>query len=155
QVYVVVRVADALNLLGVLVGDFDAELLLEAHHQLDRVERVGPQVVNEARVRRHLVLVNAQLVNDDLLHFCFNLRIGHYSCSSSLKLENSKTLPARSRAAAKSPPAACPFERGPASSAASVAARLAPPSTFRQRACGTIWRTSPPRTLPGPTATKV
>src|SRR5205814_9999921 len=93
-VYVVVRVADALNLLGVLVGDFDAELLLEAHHKLDGVERVRAEVVNEARVRRDLVLVNAQLVNDDLLHFCFNLRIGHYSCSSSLKLENSKTLPA-------------------------------------------------------------
>src|SRR5205807_1695726 len=85
-VYVVVRVADALNLLGVLVRDFDAELLLEAHHKLDRVERVRAEVVNEARVRRDLVLVNAQLVNDDLLHFCFNLRIGHYSCSSSSKV---------------------------------------------------------------------
>src|SRR2546423_5568029 len=93
-VYVVVRVADALNLLGVLVRDFDAELLLEAHHELHGVERVRAEVVNEARVRRDLVLVNAQLVNDDLLHFCFNLRIGHYSCSSSSKvgkLENCKT----------------------------------------------------------------
>src|SRR2546423_1353996 len=91
-VYVVVRVADALNLLGVLVWDFDAELLLEAHHELHGVERVRAEVVNEARVRRDLVLVNAQLVNDDLLHFCFNLRIGHYSCSSSSKVGKLETF---------------------------------------------------------------
>src|SRR5436305_11924037 len=79
-VYVVVRVADALNLLGVLVRDFDAELLLEAHDEFDGVERVRAEVVDEARVGRHLVLVNSKLVNDDLLHFCFNLWIGHYPC---------------------------------------------------------------------------
>src|SRR5947209_11379187 len=106
-VYVVVRVADALNLLCVLVRDFDTELLLKTHHKLYGVERVRAEVVNEARVRRDLVLVNAQLVNDDLLHFCFNLRIGHYSCSSSSKvgkLENllRLTLAARSKAQSSS-----------------------------------------------------
>src|SRR3954470_14981388 len=38
---------DASNLLGILVGDFDAELLLECHHELDGVERVGAEVVHK------------------------------------------------------------------------------------------------------------
>ena len=45
-------VADGDDLLGVLVRDLDVELLLEGHHQLDRVERVGAQVLDELRVRR-------------------------------------------------------------------------------------------------------
>src|SRR4030095_8223293 len=38
---------DARDLLGVLVRDLDPELLLERHHELDGVERVGPQVIHE------------------------------------------------------------------------------------------------------------
>src|SRR5687767_3005599 len=56
------------DLFGVLVGDFDAELLFERHHELHRVERVGAQVIDERRVRRHLFLVHAQLLHDDALH---------------------------------------------------------------------------------------
>src|SRR6185503_6908441 len=43
---------DARDLLGVLVRDLDPELLFERHHELDGVERVGPQVIHEGRVRR-------------------------------------------------------------------------------------------------------
>src|SRR4051794_16551686 len=70
---VAVGVANALNLLRVLVGNLDAELLLETHDEFDGVERVGPEVVDETRVGRNLVLVNPKLVDDDLLNFCLNL----------------------------------------------------------------------------------
>src|SRR6185436_10137886 len=53
------------DLFGVLVGDFDAELLFERHHELHRVERVGAEVVDERRVRRHFFLIHAQLLHDD------------------------------------------------------------------------------------------
>ena len=43
-------VADGLDLLGGIVGDLAAELLLERHHELDRVEAVGAQIVDEAGV---------------------------------------------------------------------------------------------------------
>ena len=44
---VVDGVLDALDVLGLLVGDLDLELLFEGHDELDRVERVGPEVVDE------------------------------------------------------------------------------------------------------------
>src|SRR5262245_45865156 len=63
------------NLLGVLVGDFDPELLLERHHELDGIERVGAQVVDERRIRRDLFFVHAELLHDDALHF-----VGYCHC---------------------------------------------------------------------------
>src|SRR5581483_11236619 len=33
-----------------IVGNFDAELLLEGHHQFDRIERVGPEIINKIGV---------------------------------------------------------------------------------------------------------
>src|ERR1700719_3449899 len=60
---------DARDLLGVLVGNLDPELLLEGHHQLDGVERVGAQVIHEGRVRCHLFLVHTELFHDDALDF--------------------------------------------------------------------------------------
>src|SRR5258705_4688096 len=60
----------ASNLLGILVRNFDAELFLERHHELDGVERVGAQVVHKRRVRRHFLLVDSELLHDDALHFC-------------------------------------------------------------------------------------
>src|SRR5688572_25314295 len=40
-------VADRAHLLGVLVRDVDAELFLERHHELDRVQRVRAQILDE------------------------------------------------------------------------------------------------------------
>src|SRR5207302_8029388 len=52
---VVDGLVDGGDLLGILVRDFDLELLLEGHHQLDRVERIRSQVVDERGiVRRRL-----------------------------------------------------------------------------------------------------
>src|SRR5436309_5424952 len=52
----------ARDLLGVLVGDLDAELLFERHHQFDGVERIGSEVVDERGIRRHLFLIHAELL---------------------------------------------------------------------------------------------
>src|SRR3984893_4895961 len=63
------RFLHAGDLLGILVGDLDAELLLERHHQLDGVERVGSQVVDERGIGRHFFLVDSELLHDDAFHF--------------------------------------------------------------------------------------
>src|SRR5947207_11104836 len=66
------RVADRVNLLGVLVADLDLERLLERHHQLDGVERVGPQVVDERRLHRHFLGVHTELFDDDRFDLVFD-----------------------------------------------------------------------------------
>src|SRR6516165_12743059 len=60
---------DARNLLGVLVGNLDPELLLECHHQLDRVERVCAKIVYKRGIRRYLFFIDPELLHDDALHF--------------------------------------------------------------------------------------
>jgi hypothetical protein len=53
--------------LGV-VGDVDVELLLQLHDELDRVQRVGAQVVDEGGFHRDLFFVDAQLIGHDVDH---------------------------------------------------------------------------------------
>src|SRR5438270_133518 len=60
-------VADRHDLLGVLVGDLDVEMLLQGHDELDRIEGVGAQVLDELRVRVDVFLVDPELFDDDLL----------------------------------------------------------------------------------------
>src|SRR5438552_2385334 len=62
---VVDGLVDGGDLLGILVRDFDLELLLEGHHQLDRVERIRSQVVDERGIVRYLFLLHAQLFGND------------------------------------------------------------------------------------------
>src|SRR5665213_370465 len=59
------------DLLRLFVGDLDAELVLERHHEFDRVERVGAQVGNERLFVRDVGFGDAQLLGDDLLDSCF------------------------------------------------------------------------------------
>src|SRR3954469_12013334 len=59
---------DAGDLLGVLVRDLDPELLLEGHHELHGVERVGAEIVDERRIRRHFLFIHTELLHDDALH---------------------------------------------------------------------------------------
>src|SRR5262245_61165314 len=66
--YIVDRFLDARDLLSVLVRDLDPELLLEGHHELHRIERVGSEVVDKRRIRRHFLFVHTQLLHDDALH---------------------------------------------------------------------------------------
>src|SRR5688500_15353159 len=56
------------DLLGVLVRNLDPELLFERHDELHRVERVGAEVIDERRIRRHFFLVDTELLHDDALH---------------------------------------------------------------------------------------
>src|SRR3954465_2409213 len=65
---VVDGLADGLNLLGVLVGDLDPELVLELHDQLDEIQRVGVEVLLEGRLLRDLALVDTELLGQDFLY---------------------------------------------------------------------------------------
>src|SRR5512140_3276038 len=69
-------VLDLLDLLGVLVGDLDAEGFLEGHHELHGVERVGAEVVDEARLGLDLLGLDPELLDDDALDLVLN-RVRH------------------------------------------------------------------------------
>ena len=69
-------VADGLDLLGGIVGDLAAELLLERHHQLDGVEAVRAQIVDEARVVGDLVGLHAQCSTTIFFTRCATSLIG-------------------------------------------------------------------------------
>src|SRR5688500_1414819 len=60
-------IADGLDLLGILVGDVDLELVLELHDQLDGVHRVGAEIVDEARLGGDLVASRSELLADDVV----------------------------------------------------------------------------------------
>src|SRR5271165_1391225 len=68
RVDVIHCVLDGADLLGVLVWNLDLEGFFEGHDQLDRVERIGAEVVDERRGGRDLALVHAQLFHNDLLY---------------------------------------------------------------------------------------
>src|SRR5574338_888876 len=72
---VVDGLANARDLLGVLVGNFDPELLLEGHDELDGVERVGAEIVHERRIRRHFFFIDAELFHDDAFDFVCNRHV--------------------------------------------------------------------------------
>src|SRR5574342_865370 len=78
---VVDGVLDGLDVLGLLVGDLDLELLLHGHHQLDDVQRVGAQVLDEARGGLDLLLGDAQLLGDDALHLLLHVASRHVASS--------------------------------------------------------------------------
>ena len=60
-------IPDALELFSLLVGNLGSEFLLQSHDQLDSVERVRAQVLDELGLRLDLVLVDAELLDDDFL----------------------------------------------------------------------------------------
>jgi hypothetical protein len=60
------------DLFGVLVGDLGLELLLERHDELDRIQRVGPQIVYEGGVIGDFLFLHTELLGDDLLHPFFD-----------------------------------------------------------------------------------
>ena len=67
------RVADGAELLRVLVGDVDVELLLERHDQLDGVQTVGAEVFHEAGLVGQLLALDAKLLDDDVLDLLFDV----------------------------------------------------------------------------------
>src|ERR1700690_4598442 len=73
---VVDGVSDSLDLLGVLVGDLDLEILFERQYQLDHRQRVGLEVFGERGFGLHLVGRYLELLDDDLLDPVFKI-FGH------------------------------------------------------------------------------
>src|SRR5258708_28499847 len=67
------RVADSLDLLRSVVGNLDAELLFERHHQLHRVEAVGAEIVDELGIFLDLGRFDPEMLDDDLLHALGNI----------------------------------------------------------------------------------
>ena len=65
--------------LRILVRDLHPELLLEAHDELDQVEGVGIEVLDERGGRGDLFLVDAELLDDDLLESFEGGSVGHPS----------------------------------------------------------------------------
>src|SRR5438105_11995421 len=61
-------ILDGDDLLGRIVRDLTAELLLERHHQLDRVETIGAEIVDKAGVLGDLSLIDPEMLNNDLLN---------------------------------------------------------------------------------------
>src|SRR6185503_21086315 len=55
-------------LFGVLVRNLNVELFLESHHQLNGVQRVGPQVIDEPRVSGDFRLVNTEFIHNYRLY---------------------------------------------------------------------------------------
>src|ERR1035437_8132109 len=68
RVDVVHGVLHGAYLLRIFVGDLDLEALLKGHDQLNRIERIGAQVVHERRIGSHLGLIHPQLCHDDLFY---------------------------------------------------------------------------------------
>src|ERR1019366_5004369 len=64
---VVDGVLDGADLLRVFVRDVDLESLFERQHELHQAERVGTQVVDEARLGLDVLLVDVELLLDDAL----------------------------------------------------------------------------------------
>src|SRR5689334_847391 len=69
-------VADCLahggDLLGIFVRDFDLEFFFERHHQFDRVQRIGAEIIDERSVIDDLLRLDAQLFGDNRLDLLFN-----------------------------------------------------------------------------------
>src|ERR1700712_5343999 len=73
-------VADGQNRLRRIVGNFAAEFFFERHHQLDRIETVGAEVVNEARIVDHLLGFDTGGFDHDLFNPLANLAHRFTSC---------------------------------------------------------------------------
>src|SRR5690606_34376616 len=61
-------IADGQDVLGGIVRDLAPELLLERHHQLDRIQAVSAKIVDKAGVLGDLFGLDAKMLNHDLLH---------------------------------------------------------------------------------------
>src|SRR5438876_11732825 len=64
---VLLRVAHGLDSFRLFVRDFHPELFLKTHDELDKVERVSVEIVHERGLRLYVNLVDAELLDDDLL----------------------------------------------------------------------------------------
>ena len=77
------HVADGLKLLGIFIRHFDGKFFLKCHDQLDDIERVRAQILDERRRGRDLFRIDAELLDDDVLHLLFNWFVRHKNFSVS------------------------------------------------------------------------
>src|ERR1700742_4925090 len=70
-----------LDLLSILVRNFQVESLLELHHQFDYVERVCSQIFLKRRAGSYFSFIDLKLLDDDLLYLFF-----HCCCCHSVLL---------------------------------------------------------------------
>src|SRR5205823_1096322 len=68
------------DLFGRVFGNLHAEGFLERHHQLDRIEAVRTEIVDKGRLRRDLRLLDAKMLDHDLLNLVSDL--AHPNCNS-------------------------------------------------------------------------
>src|SRR4029078_2314926 len=61
-------VSDSQNRLSGIVRNLAAEFLFEGHDEFDRIQAVGPKIIDEARALGHLLRLHAQVLHDDLLN---------------------------------------------------------------------------------------
>ncbi|EAQ29703.1 acyl carrier protein [Erythrobacter sp. NAP1] len=61
-------IANGRDLLGCIVGNFDAEFFFESHHKLDDVEAVCAKIIDEACILSDLVTFDAEMFDDNFLH---------------------------------------------------------------------------------------
>src|SRR5947209_11229458 len=73
-------VAHRQNRLRGIIGNFTTEFLFKGHHELDRIETVGAEVINEARVVDHFFGFNTKVFDHDLLNSLANLTHRLTSC---------------------------------------------------------------------------
>src|SRR5262249_1583068 len=62
------RIADGEDRLRGVVGNLATEFLLERHDEFHRVEAVGAEIIDEARVLGDLLRFHPQVLHHDLLH---------------------------------------------------------------------------------------
>src|SRR6266403_1864576 len=75
------NVADCLQLFGVFIRDFDRKFFLKCHYQFDDIQRIRAQILNEGRLWRDLLRVDAQLLDNNVLNFLFDRFFRHKICS--------------------------------------------------------------------------
>src|SRR5258708_29105988 len=73
-------VADGQNRLRGVVRNFATKFFFKRHHELDRIEAVGAEVINEARVVDHFFVFNTKVFDHDLLNPLDNLTHRSTSC---------------------------------------------------------------------------
>src|ERR1700694_3598834 len=74
---VVDDVADGLQFLSVFVRHFHGKFFFERHHQFHDIERIGAQVLDKRRLRRDLLGVYSELLDDDVLDLFLDRFFGH------------------------------------------------------------------------------
>src|ERR1035437_6663034 len=80
------RVFDRGDLLGIFVRDLKLKGFFKSHYEFDDIYRIGAEVVHEGRVAVHLALIDAQLLDNYLLHLLLNCHDSSWDFANALIL---------------------------------------------------------------------